>query len=229
MRTLAELRDVQDPAWPILVDVILDAGTTSILPIDAAAGEACLVALQITAQSTLGALALNTGGLIADSGWLRILGGGTEELPSLAAANGLSADQVGGPPPLLLVALDVVGGRYAVNGGGLHGAMGEMNLWAADTLQWEPLGIGHAEFVRWAMGPGVAEFYADLRWTDWENEVEQVGLDQGISFYPPLCTAESRPLDDCSRRPVPWQELSDFLDQLAAAPNGPIRIVVDDD
>ena len=219
---------MQDPAWRELADAILDAETADILPVDRASGERCLVALQVTARSTLGALALNTGGVLVDSGWLRILGGGAEGLPSLADANELGAERPVGAPPILFVAFDVLGGRFAVNGGGLEGAAGEVHHWAADTLRWEPLGIGHSGFVRWALGPGVGEFYADLRWPGWDDEVAHVRVDQGMSIYPPLSTAESRPLRDASRRPVPWPELAAVLDALAATPDGPMRVVFDD-
>lgn len=64
MRSLRELIDVDDPAWPALADALLDSGaSTRILPIERSEGERCLYRLQLTAQSTLGALALKTGGV----------------------------------------------------------------------------------------------------------------------------------------------------------------------
>lgn len=216
MRTLAELRDVEDPAWPALADAILGASTATLVPVGPSAGEACLVALQVTARSTLGALALNAGAVLVDRGWLRILGAGTDGLPSLAAANDLAPAAPRASPPFLLVAFDVMGGRFAVDGGGLGGSPGEVHYWSPDTLDWTPLGLGHSDFVRWALDDGVADFYADLRWDGWEDETAAVGLDQGLSIWPPLCSTESRPIAATTRRPVPWRELSDLLDDLAA-------------
>jgi hypothetical protein len=80
--------------------------------------EACLLALQVTARSTLGALALHTGGVVIDHGWLRLLGGGHGRLPSLATANGVTDGQ---QPPVLLIGFDVLGGRFAIDGGAATG------------------------------------------------------------------------------------------------------------
>ena len=41
-------------------------------------------------------------------------------------------------------------------------------------------------------------------------EVEAVPLSHGLSVFPPLCTAESRPLSRASRRSVPWSELREL-------------------
>lgn len=223
MRPLSELRDVDDPAWPQLADTILDSPSTEILPVLQSDGEACLQALQVTARSTLGALALHTGGLLIDGGWLRILGGGSPGLPSLAEANDLSSGGAAGPPALLFVAFDVLGGRFAVNGGGLEGPPADVHYWAPDSLAWESLGVGHTDFVWWSLGEKVAEFYGDLRWDGWAEELSKVRLEQGLSFFPPLCSSESRPIGRTSRRPVPWSELWGFLDELASLPTGPVR------
>src|SRR6185312_17269325 len=89
IRSPSELIDVDDPVWPWL------RGLIDVTPIDvivnppAADSTSCIWALQVTAGSTLGALAVHTGGIKVDHGWLRILGGGGSDLPDLAAANGL--------------------------------------------------------------------------------------------------------------------------------------------
>lgn len=201
---------------------MLDCASARVLPVDRAAGELCLYCLQVSARSTLGALALNTGGITVGHGWLRVLGGGGLGLPDIAAVNGLEGTPTP-PPPLLLVAFDVLGGRFAINGGGLPGDAGEISYWGPDALLWRPIGFGHTDFVYWSTTDGLDAFYADLRWAGWEQEVAAAALDEGISVYPPLCTAESRPIGATSRRRVPWTELSGFLDELAAAPEGPVR------
>lgn len=228
MKSIEELAEVEDPAWPALSDALLDArDVATVLPIEDSPGRRCLHRLQVTARSTLGALALHTGGVVIDHGWLRLLGGGGSGLIDLATANESELAGASGEG-FMLIAFDVVGGRFAINGGGLDGSPGEVNYWGPGTLDWAPLGAGHSEFVHWSLSDGVASFYAGLRWAGWEAEVEAVGLDEGLNVYPPLCTTESRPVELTSRRPVAWTELTTLLAELARLADGPVRIEVDD-
>jgi hypothetical protein len=216
MRTADELMAVPDPAWPGLAAELAD-GRIEVLPVDPAAGRECLYRLQVTARSRLGALALHTGGLMADHGWLRILGGGSAErgLPSLAEANGLAGDsqraQVG--PPALLVGFDVLGGRFEVGGAdpaasGRPGEPGELCYFAPDTLSWLPLGTGHSGWLSWLAAGGTTEFYADLRWPGWQDEMRGLAGDHGIACYPFLWSAQAQAdLSATTRRPVPLGEL----------------------
>lgn len=52
-----------------------------VLPCDANDGQRTLEALQISTRSPLGAIGHQTGGLLLDRGWLRILGAGSVRLP----------------------------------------------------------------------------------------------------------------------------------------------------
>jgi hypothetical protein len=224
MRSLDELMHVEQPAWPELHDRLEAAGSeVAVLPVDGDAGERTLHALQVTAGSTLGALALHTGGVVCDHGWLRLLGAGADGLPSLAVANALpSGDH--GPPPSLTIAYDVLGGRFAIDGGALANVPGEVCYFGPDTLGWTPIGGGHTAFVRWVLDGGTAGFYADLRWPGWEQESSAAGLGQGISIYPPPFTEQGRDLGATSRRVVPFDELlavyADWSRQLADLPAG---------
>ena len=153
MRSARELLEVSNPAWPELRALIADA------PIDVHVlpapddSERVIHALQVSAASTLGALAVSTGGLVCDHGWLRLLGGGTCELPSLADANGLTEPQRR-PPSSLTVAHDVLGGCFAINGGSLMGAIGEVCYFGPDLLEWTSIGGGHTAFVDWSWAAG---------------------------------------------------------------------------
>jgi hypothetical protein len=221
---VSELTDVDEPAWPGLV-ALVDAAPLPVVVLPVVPDEArgVLYRLQVTARSVLGALALNCGGLLIDHGWLRILGGGGEGLPDLATVNDLGS-QTYSPPPYLTVAFDVLGGRFAVDGGGLGIQPGEICYWGPDTLEWIGLGVGHGDFVRWALTDGPTEFYANLRWRNWSDEVDHVSPSEGIAIYPPLFTAEAHPLDDTSRKVIPFDELlrfhHDTADQLADLPEG---------
>lgn len=94
----------------------------------------------------------------------------------------------------------------------------EVCYWGPDTLQWQPCGLGHTDFVHWSITDGLDEFYAELRWDGWEHEVAEVALDAGLSVFTFLCNAESRPIAATSRRPIPWDELSQLLDALQRSP-----------
>jgi hypothetical protein len=213
MRPLDELAVPEDSAWPALAAAVERSSVGArAAPADPDPAAQTLVRLQVTTRSVLGALAFHCGGLVVDSGWLRILGGGSPGLPDLVTANGLQ-DAVG-PPPFLLVAYDVLGGRFAVDGGGLGVAPGEVCYWGPDTLAWTGLGAGHAAFVHWAVGgEGLAEFYASLRWDGWERVVREVPLSHGLSVLPPPFARG----DDTapSRQAIPFAEVLGFYDEMA--------------
>jgi hypothetical protein len=216
-RSIAELADVANPAWPEVIDAVeAAAGDRQILPVDEAQGRRTLHQLQVSAGSWLGAMALNCGGVLVDHGWLRLLGGGHGGLADLASMNGLGDPSAAdGPPSFLVVAYDVLGGRFAIDGGGLGGTPGEVAYWAPDTMRWDGLGMGHAAFVRWSLSGGLAEFAASLRWPGWEQETATLKLDQAIAVYPFLFTAEGRDISTCRRRAVAASELFDLHDDLA--------------
>ncbi len=201
-----------------------------VLPVRRSDGEACLYRLQVTTSSALGALALESGGVVVDGGWLRLLGGGAEGLVSLAVANDLEArPSHAASSGKLIVGIDVVGGRFAINGGRLPGPVGEVCYFGPDTLCWEPLQLGHGAFVEWALKGDVDGFYETFRWSGWREDVGRLSLDQVMQAWPPPFTSQGRPPNEVSRRPVPWREATDFLDlaaeQLASLPDGePFRI-----
>jgi hypothetical protein len=189
-----------------------------ILPVEPAAGAGCLHRIQVTARSWLGALALHTGGVLIDYGWVRVLGGGhpARGLPSLADANRLPADpaDAGGPPAGLLVGFDVLGGQFALNGPdpgalGRPGAPGQMCYFAPDSMEWEAMDVGgHGAWLHWLVSGRLPRFYEGVRWTGWRDDMPGLALDQGMSTFPPLCTREAQDdIDATSRKPVPISEL----------------------
>ncbi|MFD4993096.1 DUF2625 family protein [Cellulosimicrobium cellulans] len=214
VRAAAELAAVDDPAWPTL-SRMLGRGGVEVVPAPAWSLEV-LFRLQVTVRSTLGALALHTGGVLVDGGWLRIIGGGGAGLPDLATVNGLGEpgdDSVA--PSVLVVAYDVLGGTFAINGGGLPGQLGNVNYFAPDSLTWVDLGFGQAAFLEWAVSGGTTEFYASVRWPGWYDEIGAVRLDEGLSLYPPLWSEEGRDVARSSRTPVPLGELVDWHFEMA--------------
>lgn len=81
---------------------------------------------------------------------MRLLGGGGA-LPDLATVNGLGDPASRTPAGWLLVAWDVLGVRFAINGGGLAGDVGEISYFAPDSLEWELTCLRHSAFVEWSM------------------------------------------------------------------------------
>lgn len=207
IRTLAELIDVPHPAWPEIAAAITNAP----VPVEVLEGTnqgAALYSLQVTVGSALGALAYNCGGLVIDHGWVRLLGGGCDDLPSLAAANNLGEPEtVKGPPPYLTVGFDVLGGHFAIDGGGLGFAPGEVCYFAPDLLEWESTGLGHGAFVQAFLGGVTTNFYKSLRCPGWEQEVSQLKLDQGIALWTPPSTEQGKDLSKVTRQAVPFSEL----------------------
>lgn len=184
-----------------------------VLPVDGERGETTLYQLQVTARSPMGAMALHTAGVLVDHGWLRLLGGG-EGLMNFVSGNGIAASPQQ-PPDRLLVGFDVLGGRYEVNGGALPGEPGQVCYFAPDELAWIPLELGYGDFVLWTMTDRLALFNEHLRWHGWEDEVDPLPIDRGLSVYPPPFTGEGRDLARASRRPVPIAELFDFWQDAA--------------
>jgi hypothetical protein len=95
--------------------------TVDVLPTDRARAEAVLLALQVTTRSPMGAIALETGGILIDRGWLRVLGGGGSRMDGdLARWNGMGQRPIiERTDGLLLVAHDAIGGFFALDGGSL--------------------------------------------------------------------------------------------------------------
>ncbi len=217
VRSSEELRLVADPAWPGLEVAISAAGVpVTVLPVERSRADDVLRRLQVTTASTLGALATESGGLLVDHGWFRILGGGSDGLADLATANALPVPSAASRPPgYLVVAYDALGGVFAVDGGGLGIAPGEVCYRGPDTLTWGGLGGGHSAFVSAALSGSLGDVFGPLRWPGWEAEVRALAPDRGISLYPPPYTSEGADLSSVSRRPVPLTELLDHYAEVA--------------
>lgn len=217
-RTIEELESVEDPAWPLVRSWIDNAtNTVELLPTTPARGRETLLKLQVTARAALGALALHSGGLLLDHRWLRIMGGSDAPVMNLASANALNAPPIQAPSQLL-VAFDVLGGQFAINGGALAGSLGEVHYFAPDELAWLPMGMGHGDFVAWAMTDALGMYYEHLRWPGWEGECEHVAVDEGLALYPFPFTREGQDLAKVSRRIVPLSELIAFYSEFGDNP-----------
>ncbi len=208
MRTAAELIGVPDPAWPMVQDWIAAAkNPVSVLPPAPTRAET-LQELQVTLRSPMGAIVFESGGILVDSGWLRVLGSGSPRLPrSLTSWNRECGVSDGAsPPPFLLVADDLAGGFFAINGGGLDGPPGAAFYLAPDTLAWQQVAGGFSALLQFFLGGDLDRFYSDLRWSTWRADAEVAPGDRACSIYPFLW-ADGPPIDHRSRALVPILEL----------------------
>lgn len=208
---LSVLLQSDDPAWPTLRQWLADASNGAVLTTTSRErGEQAVFALQASVQTTLGAIARYTAGVSVDQGWLRLLGAGDGQHPGLREWNGLGVGQVA-LPGALVVAHDVLGGFYAVNGGGLPGPTGETFYRSPRTLEWLSLGVGYTRFVQWALDADLEAFYVGLRWKGWSALTRALSPDEGFAFYPDLHvqpdTRGAHALDRRRRDRVPMRVL----------------------
>jgi Protein of unknown function DUF2625 len=237
VREVRELIDVDDPAWPRLEQLFATAAVSvDVLDLpDPATGEATLARLQVSARSSLGALALHSAGVIIDDGWLRVLGAGGAGLPGLAEVNELNGEnKLKRPASHLVIAFDVLGGSFAVNAGGLSADPGEVCYFAPDSLAWLPLGVlGHTGFLTWALSGALEQTFEGLRWPGWQAEARAANPDQAIAVYPPLWSSEGQDLATAHRGAVPLTELLASHQESAAQLEGtqdgePVQIKIID-
>jgi hypothetical protein len=203
VRPLAALIDEVDPAWPMIDGwVRASRHPVEVLPIDPARQGEVLTLLQVTTRSPLGAIAYQTGGVVVD-GWLRLLGGGSPRMAGdLARWNGLgSAPLRDALPGRFIVALDVVGGVFAI-----RAEDGHVGYFAPDTLAWEDLGRGYGDFIATVLQVDLDQLAAGLRWPGWRDDTRELGLDDGVHGYPPPWSVEGQS-GPVSRRAVPLTEL----------------------
>ncbi len=194
MKTLEELNDKQKSAWTIMQDWFKQANNHyEILPRDVENAGAELVGMQLPTSTPLGAVIYETGGILVDHGWLRILGSGNEKLPrGLFEWNfGKTFEQSGEKPFHLLIADDAIGGYFAVNGGGLGEKVGLVHYFHPKKQKWESIGLNYSQFIGWALTADIASFYHSLRSENWQAEIADLNGNQVIN----LDTKQKQPIE----------------------------------
>ena len=185
-RKLKELIDTDEPAIEMLQRLVAGAEVPCELLPPGPEREKALLYLQVTTHSTLGALAYDTGGLLIDNGWLRLLGSGHPKLKrTLHDWNSTRTDGT-----FYLVGDDAAGGFFAINGGAFGNDLGSIYYWAPDSLDWESLELGHTDFVAAFLTNRIGAFYKALRWPTWREDLRNLSSDQCFAFYPFLWSTE---------------------------------------
>jgi hypothetical protein len=180
-----------------------------VLPAQPDDGARALIGIQVTTRSPMGALAYQTGGLLVDHGWIRILGAGSVRLPRDLARWNFPSGTPAAPrlPGAFLVADDVLGGFFALNGGAFQGAPGNVFYLSPDSLVWEDLGRGYTDFLQFVLAGDLAKFYEGQRWVGWQEEVGRLSGDRAFHIYPFLWAECEGGIDARSRKAVAIEEL----------------------
>jgi hypothetical protein len=197
---------MESSAWDQISAAISEAPyPVQPLPPDRERAEAVLARLGMTTRSWLGAVVINTGVLMIDHGWLRVLGGGGGGLPGVAAAPETGR---------LVVAYDVLGGQFAWMPSET-GAPPTVHYFGPDTLDWHDLKRGYGEWLHAMIAGALTRFYQSMRWPGWEAEVAALSPDQGLSVYPPPWSTEGTDISATSRRPAPLLQVAAVHEDMA--------------
>lgn len=204
-RKLNELINTAEPGIDLLQQLVRDAEVPCELLPPGPERENALLYLQVTTRSTLGAFAYDTGGLLIDDGWLRLLGSGHPKLTrSIHEWNSSRTDGT-----FYLVGDDAAGGFFAINGGAFGDDLGSVYYGAPDTLEWESLEMGHTDFVATFLTNQITEFYESLRWSTWRDDVRDLSTEKCFMFFPFLWAKEGSP-EGSQRSIVPVSETWDM-------------------
>ena len=219
MRTLEELINKEEPGWAFVQEWLANAkNQVEVLPKDSIRAETELLNSQVTTRSPMGAVIYETGGILIDDGWIRILGSGSTKLDrGLMEWNKEKAvSKYCEQYPCLIVADDVIGGSFAINAGGLGGDTGKVYYFAPDALEWESLGCGYSEFLNWAFNGNIQKFYELFKWSTWKEDVQKLQGDQTFSFYPYLWAKCNR-LEARDRRAIATKEIFALMIEMQRA------------
>ena len=217
MKQLNELIDTKESGW-ILIKSWLETAKNQfeMLPNNINRAESELLSIQVTTRSSMGAMIYETGGLLIDHGWLRVLGSGSKRLDrGIHEWNiGKTITQQHKQPDYLLIADDILGGYFSINCGGLGESLGDIYYLAPDCLRWENLEIGYSDFLNWCINGDLDQFYGSLRWNNWKTDIQELTGNQVFSFYPFLWTLEGKNIDELSKKAISIEENFWLLDTI---------------
>ncbi len=215
--------------WSRLQALVQEAtNVVEILKGEKERGEEVFSQLQISPKSLMGTVVLETGGIFVDHRWVRFLGSGCERMHGNLLNWNITTD---GPSlrDAFIVAYDVLGGVFAMNGGAFPGTKGNIFYFSPKSFKWRDLEGNYSQLFSWALTGNLEQFYHDMRWPDWEEEVCKTGGDQGIFIYPLLWSNPELPVLERTRRAISMKELWDLSQELEPrlrnlAPGTPVKI-----
>lgn len=184
MKDLEQLIDKDNSVWTIIQGWLKQANNPfDILAKDVENAGKELLDMQLSTKMPLGAVVYETGGILVDHGWVRLIGSGNEKLPrGLFEWNfGKTFEAAGERPLYLLVADDAIGGYFAINGGGLGKKIGIIYYYSPKKPKWESLGLNYSQFLGWALTADLNGFYHGVRWQNWQHDIAHLNGSQVIN------------------------------------------------
>lgn len=210
MRSISELTS-DTSGWDLVKASVKEAkNRVEILPaISIEKSKEALYNTQVTTRSYMGVIVYFTGGILIDNGWIRFLGSGSIKLSrNLPDWNKGKTFKDFGDPTIgfYLIADDVLGGFFAINGGLLGKDTGNVYYLTPNTLQWESLEKGYSDFFEFCLNGDLNKFYEGLRWKGWEKDAETLPGDKVYNFAPFLWTKEGKDIQKVLRKPISIEE-----------------------
>ena len=208
--TLSQLVSPDRSAWS-QVQVMAAAGRNpvEILLKSPRRADTPLLEAQLSTHSLLGAIIYESGGILIDKGWIRILGSGCSRLDrSLTEWNkGKSILKGRDSYAFLLVADDALGGFFGIKTANSNDPdSSSVYYFGPNSLKWKRTGFNYRTFLKYCFSGSIQRFYDDFRWEGWEQDVEKLDGNHVISCYPLLWTKEGRELK-VNRKVVPIQKV----------------------
>lgn len=151
-----------------------------------------------------------------DHGRLRIFGSGCERLNrGIYDFNlGKSFAEARRMPSYLLVADDVLGGFFAINGGAFAGEAGNVFYYAPGSGEWEDCEMGYSQFVYWALCGDSQKFYEPFRWEGRREDVASLSPDKTMFALSPLLWQDAdikRKLEQMREEGMPTERYFAFV------------------
>lgn len=177
MKTLKDLINKEEFGWGLVKSWMKDSKNNfEILPKNPKRADEELLRLQISTKSPVGAIVFETGGILIDHGWLRILGSGSTKLNRgiMEWNKGKTYSNEGEKGGFLLIADDVIGGYFAINAGELGEDIGQIYYFAPNTSSWESLSCGYSDFINWSLNGDLDLFYQTYKWESWKDDMANV-------------------------------------------------------
>lgn len=211
MRNVGQLIDTKESGMNLIKSWLKGSvNDVQILPRDKTKAEKALYNTQVTTRSPMGAIIYETGGILVKGGWIRILGsGGNDHLNrSLPDWNkGKTFKEFGDRPSYVLIADDIWGGLFAVNGGGLSiDDLGKVFRFSPDTREWNSMGKSYSEFIVWCFQTDLNKRYKRFLEGKYKNLPKNISGDEAVILASWLVSEDEKETDNDDLQVVPMED-----------------------